>query len=116
MNQEEKKLITGVKHKLLSWFLGLALTAIVTAVGFYFNTSHVMAQNSADIKLQKEDIKKIRNDISTIKTVPVINQFEIKSIKDDVKRIENSVDEIENKTNRIMELLLQIKNNQRVSN
>ena len=102
-----------VEDHLIKWIVGVAGTAIVIAVAFYFNTNHVMAQNGKDIidikkqqDTQSRDIKKIKDDLSDLKMTPVVNQEQIKSIKKDVSKIEKNQDDMDKKIDKILELLL----------
>lgn len=110
MDNGEKRLLTSVKDNIVKWLVGLALTCLVTAVGFYFNTNYVMAQNTATNIEQTRDIKLIKDEVQKIKTVPVINQQQIKSIKKDVERIEKSTDKMSDKIDKMMELLIKMNN------
>lgn len=96
---------------IIAWMVGFALTAITIAVTFYFNTNHVMAQNTRDIENQGLDIKKIKDDIEKIKTVPVLNQLQIKGIKKEVARIEAHTEKIDEKLDKVVELLIKMDRN-----
>ena len=106
---KEIKLLNTIKTKIIGWIVGSLLTAIVGLTAFYFNTNYVTAQNTTTNKEQSLDIKKIKDDVSKIKTVPVINQLQIKVIKEDVKRIERSTDKMNDKIDKMIEILIEIK-------
>lgn len=101
-----------IETHLIKWMLGIATTGIITSVGFYFNTNYVMSQNTSDIKVLKEEIKKVT-------TVPVLNQNKIRNIEKEIKEFKETYKENnrENKENikemrkemqKMMELLYQI--------
>jgi len=99
-----------VEQHIIKWMIGIALASILTAVTFYFNTNYVMGQ-AVDTNLeQSKDIKLIKDDLQKIKTIPVINQQQIQSIKKDVARIEKATDKMNDKIDKMMELLIGIKN------
>ena len=111
MMKEEKK--TGwqkAEGHIIKWMVGVAGGSILIAISFYFNTNYVMGQNTATNVEQSKDIKLIKDEVVKIKTVPVINQQQIKSIKKDVDRIEKATDKMGEKIDKMMELLLTIKN------
>jgi uncharacterized protein HemX len=108
-DSEERKLFRAVYTKIATVLVGMFITASVGLTTFYFSTQHVTAQNTKDILEQKIDVKKIKDDVSKIKTVPVINQLQIQAIKKDVNRIEESTKEMGKKIDKMMEILLVIK-------
>jgi len=108
---EKKTVWENVEQHIIKWMVGIALASILTAVTFYFNTNYVMAQNSDTNREQTKDIKVIKEQIQIIKTVPVVNQQQIQSIKKDVARIEKATDKMNDKIDKMMELLVVIKNN-----
>ncbi len=113
MNQKQSRWQTLENH-LVKWLLGLATTSIVVAVGFYFNTSYVLAQNTSDILELKTEVKKVT-------TVPVLNQNKIKNIEKELKEFKEaykenhkeskeSIKEMRKEQQKMLEVLYQIRN------
>lgn len=103
-----------LENHLIKWLIGLATTSIVVAVGFYFNTNIVLAQNTKKIDSLEVEVKKVT-------TVPVLNQTKIKNIEKELKEFKatqkenhqenkESLKEMRKQQLKMMELLYQIKN------
>ena len=112
-NKEKPSRWQRLENHLVKWLVGLAGTSICVAVGFYFNTNYVMAQNTKDIKELKTEVQKVTN-------VPVLNQSKIKNIekelrefkvtqKENHKENKEALKEMRKEQQKMMELLYQIK-------
>ena len=113
-DKEEKDLINSTKKTIIGTVVSAVFTLAIGATVFYFNTTHVTAQNTSDIQDLTDEVRKIS-------TVPALNQNKIKNIEKDVARIESnqnkhhkenkeSIKEIRKEQQKILELLYQIKN------
>ena len=108
-----KKWIDTLEEHLVKWLIGTFVTSIGVAVGFYFNASYTMAQNTKDIKEVKAIVK-------TIDKTPTLNTLKIHQVKKEMEEVKSDVKELnkdfkdfqkeyrEDK-DKIIELLMKIK-------
>ena len=104
-----KKWLKTLEEHLVKWLIGSALTIIGTGIIFYFNATHIMAQNTKDIKDVKTRINKINGtpELNTLKINQVGKEVaEQKQILRDFNKQYNKDKEI------IIQLLLDIKRKQ----
>ena len=107
-DEEERKLIDGIKK----WLIGFFLTSVVGLTGFYFNTTYVLAQNVKDTNANTVHVIEIKKAVNELIVVPKINSEKIKNIESDVIEIKEGQKELRKSNQKIIELLYQIKQKQ----
>lgn len=106
----KKTALEIIEIHFVKWLIGAAGVSILTAVVFYFNTNHVMAMHTGDIKELKAVTQKLKQSIESIKIVPTLNKQEIAFIKKEISQLSNSQKDIEQKQDEMLELLYKIDN------
>jgi len=84
---------TTIVSNVVSLVIAL-LTATSIAYGFYFNTNSTLEMHSRDIKDIKQDIGVIKQDMTNTAVFKGMTEAEQKAIQDRVTRIEDKQDKI----------------------
>lgn len=108
-DKEERKLFNSIKNTFVGWIVTFFLTSSVGLTVFYFNTTHVQAQNTKKI----EKLEKINGtpELNSLKINQLAKEFyEFKQdAKDNHKEDKADAKEMRKELMAIKELLYQIK-------
>lgn len=118
-DKELKELIKDSRKtlviKLVGAATGLFVSACIGLTIFYFNTNHVTAQNTNNIEKVSKDVKKIKDDVGNMKTIPVLNQAQISNVNKDIEelnkrvdKIDDKIEKVDEKMDRVVEMLIRL--------
>jgi len=108
-----KNLLKSFETRLVEWIVGSFFTVLSVGIAFYFNATHIMAQNTADIKEVKSIVKTI-DKTPTLNTLKIHQvRTEMSEVKEDVKELNKDFKDFQKEyrtdKDRIIELLMKIK-------
>lgn len=102
----------SVEDHIVKWLVGLFLGGIAAFVVFYFNVQFALGQQKDVNQRVEGKVNKIEAKVDTMAAVPIIQAEKVRNLEEAVKDIKKQQEKTDDKIDKIMTILLEIKGKQ----
>lgn len=99
-----------IEDNLAKWVVGTIGVIICTGIPFYYNTNNTISAHTNSIHSISTEVNDIKEQVSSIKIDPLLNNEQIKAIQETVEDIRIRQQRLEARQDKMYDLMLEIAN------
>ena len=103
-----KSFFKKIESDIVKWFIGTICTLIAVAIPFYFNTINTISAHNSEINNLKTNYSVVQESVEKLEKSPGFNGQQISDIKKIVEEIKVKQQKLEDRKDKMYDLMLQI--------